>query len=88
MPLGADHAGQIPIQHGMDTRRVKGRAGAVVKGGDTVFFRLGGVVGKAVKFLGPHRMGVCLLEIKQASFKDCLCMHPRAVSLDHLRIGV
>jgi len=88
MPLGADHAGQIPIQHGMDTRRIKRRAGAVDKGRDAVFFGLRRVVGKAVKFLGPHRMRVCRVEIKEAGVKDRLCLHPRAVRLDHPRIGV
>jgi len=88
MLLGADHAGQIRIQHGMDAGRVKRREGAVNKEGDAVFLGLGRVVGKAVKFLGPNRMGVGCVEIKQAGVKDCLCLHARSVRLYHPRIGV
>jgi len=72
----------------MDTRRIKRRAGAVDKGRDAVFFGLRRVVGKAVKFLGPNRMGVGCVEIKQAGVKDCLCLHARSVRLYHPRIGV
>jgi len=72
----------------MDAGRIKRRAGAVDKGGDAVFFRLRRMMGKAVKLLCSHRLGVCCVETKEAGIKDRLCLHLRAISLDHPRIGV
>ena len=56
MPLGADHAGQVTVQRGMDAGGVERRAGVIDEGGDAVFLGLGGVVGETVQLLGPHRV--------------------------------
>ena len=82
MPLGADHAGQIAVQDGMDTRGVKGRPRAVDEGCDPVFLGLGRMVGKAIKLLGQERMLMRPVEVEEAGVEDRTRIHMGAVGFD------
>ena len=64
------------------------RAGAIDETGDPVGLGLGRVMGEAVKLLGPERMFLCPVKIKEAGIEDQRRVHPRVIRLDQTRIGV
>ena len=80
MPLGADHPGQIAVEHREDPLRREGPPGPVDEGGDAVFLRLRHVIGEAVELLGPQRMLMRRLEVEQAGVEDHFQHHVEDVA--------
>lgn len=88
MPLGADHAGQITVENGKHRLRLKRLTGAKDEGRDAVFRSLGGMVGKTIQLLGPHRVVMGLVIVEQARVQDGIGSYVGMIRLYDLRIGI
>jgi hypothetical protein len=88
MPLGADHARQLPVEQGQDGLGHEGPARAIDMRDNAVFLGFGGVIGKAIKLLGPHRMLVGAFEVEQSRPDHISKRHIGEIGLEDAGIGI
>src|SRR5690606_823534 len=76
MTLGADDAGPGLAEEAMKYFRVTRPPRAIDEVLNSIFFRFGRVLGKAIELLGPDRMLLRALKIEAAGIENTVERHP------------